>query len=181
MLDPSKYENIERLKNGTTVKIRAVRTDDKARFDRAFRNLEPESIYTRFFYAKKALSAEDLETATEIDFEKTVALVATVGEGGDETIVGAGRYVAFDDADGLRCAEVAFTVEEDFHGQGMAGRLLRHLAGIAREKGVARFQAEVLPENRAMIAVFEKSGLPVDKKHRDGILHVTLTLVPTAL
>lgn len=176
MTDASQYAQIETLKNGSATRIRAVRADDKDRFVRAFRNLEAESVYTRFFHAKKALSADELRAATEVDFDSVVALVATIGEDEDETIVGAGRYVAFDGADGLRSAEVAFTVEEDYHGQGIAGRLLRHLAGIARAKGVARFEAEVLPGNLAMMAVFEKSGLPVDKKHQDGTLHVTLSL-----
>lgn len=180
MVDASTYEHFETLKNGDAVRVRAVRRDDKDRFVEAFRNLEAESIYSRFFHAKKALSADDLASATEVDFENVVALVATIGAGSEETIIGAGRYLAFDAADGLRSAEVAFTVEEDYHGQGIASRLLRHLVRIAREKGVSRFEAEVLPGNGAMLAVFEKSGLPVAKKHRDRTLHITMPLAETA-
>jgi hypothetical protein len=58
----------------------------------------------------------------------------------------------------------------------MAGLLLRHLAAIAREKGVSRFEAEVLPENRAMLAVFSRCGLPVKKVSGGGAVHVTLSL-----
>jgi GNAT superfamily N-acetyltransferase len=177
MIDAANFEKIETLKNGIVVKIRAIRTDDKDRISEAFRNLEPESIYTRFFQHKKALSDKDLKAATEVDFENVIALVVTVGEPGNETIIAGGRYIAFDAEKDLRSAEVSFTVEEDYHRQGIASRLLQHLARIAREKGVSQFEAEVLPENNAMLSVFSRSGLPMKKSMSGMVTHVTLSLV----
>jgi RimJ/RimL family protein N-acetyltransferase len=58
-------------------------------------------------------------------------------------------------------AEVAFTVEEGFHGQGNAGRLQQRLIKIAKEREVSFLEAEVLSSNKAMMAVFKKSGLPM--------------------
>jgi RimJ/RimL family protein N-acetyltransferase len=176
MIDPANYDETEVLKNGATVRVRSIRPDDKIRLSEAFGNLEAESIYTRFFHHKKSLTEEELRAATEVDFENAVALVVTTGSGENETIIGGGRYAAFDISNKRQSAEVAFTVEEDFHGQGIASRLLRHLARIAREKGVSQFEAEVLPENKAMIAVFERSGLPIRKQFEGGALHVTLSL-----
>ena len=75
-------------------------------------------------------------------------------------------------------AEISFTLEEDFHGQGLAGKLLQHLLRIARERGIARFVAETLPENRAMLSVFAKSGLPMTRQRADGVVHVSLE-IPT--
>ena len=137
MTDVRSYSVEETLKNGTAVRIRGVRADDKKRISEAFRNLETESIYKRFFQYKKALTDEELKAATEVDFENEVALVVTIGEKETETIIGAGRYVAFDAAGGQRNAEVAFMVEEDYQGLGIAGITLRHLAGIAKDKGIA--------------------------------------------
>jgi len=71
-------------------------------------------------------------------------------------------------------------VEEDYHGLGIAGRLLRHLAGIAKEKRVAEFHAEVLPGNKGMLAVFSKSGFPVKQEYAEGVTHVTLLLAGDA-
>jgi hypothetical protein len=71
---------------------------------------------------------------------------------------------------------VAFMVEEDYHGLGIAGLTLRHLAGIARAKGVKQFNAEVLPENKGMLAVFNRSGLPIKQELSEGVVHVTLFL-----
>jgi RimJ/RimL family protein N-acetyltransferase len=102
--------------------------------------------------------------------------VATVGKGDAEVIIGVGRYVSYGDARPLPSAEVAFTIEEDYQGQGLASRLLRHLAAIGREKGLARFEAEVLAENKAMLTVFERSGLPMKTAFEGGTLHVTMAL-----
>src|SRR5215218_1398587 len=135
MVHARSFSQIETLRSGLSITIRAVRSTDKAGIARAFRRLDPESIYTRFFQAKAALSDEELKTATEVDFERVVALVATVESEGTETVIGSGRYVAFDSAAG-RTAEVAFSVEEDYQGQGIATRILNHLVRIAREKGV---------------------------------------------
>jgi len=172
-MDPSTYDERTTLKSGLPVRIRAIRPDDKARILEAFRNLEPESIYTRFFTAKKTLTDEELRKLTEVDFKNVVGLVVTIGPEGDETIIGAARYAAFDATEG-RSAEVAFTVEEDYQGQGMASMLLRRLAAIAREEGVVRFEAEVLAENRAMLAVFAHSGLSPQQKYEGGNIHITM-------
>jgi hypothetical protein len=100
MVHARSFSQIETLRSGLSITIRAVRSTDKAGIARAFRRLDPESIYTRFFQAKAALSDEELKTATEVDFERVVALVASVGSEGTETVIGSGRYVAFDSAAG---------------------------------------------------------------------------------
>ena len=176
MMDAANYAENVVLKNGLAVQIRAVRADDKGRISEAFRNLEAESIYTRFFHHKKALSEAELKAATEVDFDAVVALVVTTEEAGTETIIAASRFVAFDTPDGRRSAEVAFTVEEDYHGQGIATHLLRHLVTIAREKGIAQFEADVLPQTGAMLAVFSRGGLPMTQHREPGSVHVVLSL-----
>jgi RimJ/RimL family protein N-acetyltransferase len=165
------------LKSGLAALLRAVRPDDKGRFLDMFQNLDPESIYTRFFRIKKTLTEDELRKLTEVDFKDIVGLVVTIGEEENETIIGAGRYAAFDAPDGARSAEVSFTVEEDYAGQGIAGLLLRRLASIARGNGVVRFEAEVLPQNRAMLAVFEHSGFSPRLESEDDTLHVTMPLM----
>ncbi len=93
-------------------------------------------------------------------------------EGGREIVIGSGSYsrIAPD------AAEIAFLVEEDYHGQGMARRLLWHLGVIARERGLVRFEAEVLPHNQAMRRVFSASGWPMTFQRVDDVIHITLDL-----
>jgi GNAT superfamily N-acetyltransferase len=153
------------------VTIRAIRPDDRVRIVKAFEALEPRSIYLRFFGPKRQLSAEEVRRVTEPDPARD-ALVATVAtEDRGEIVVGLGEYVG---AGGS--AHIAFAVEEDYQGRGIAGRLLEHLARIAREKGISRFEADVLAENTPMLKVLRHSGLPMTESEQDGVVHVTLTL-----
>jgi RimJ/RimL family protein N-acetyltransferase len=170
------YRAVEQLKNGLAVTIRAIRTDDRDRIVNAFGNLERESVYTRLFRYKDELTEKDLKSITEVDFENVVALVVTKGEGDDETIIGGGRYMAYNAPGGLRNAEVAFIVEEDYHGLGIASRILSHLTAIGRSNGIAAFEADVLTGNKGMLRVFAKSGLPMKQKPVEDVMHVTLSL-----
>jgi RimJ/RimL family protein N-acetyltransferase len=153
------------------ITIRAVRPDDKERIVRAFRALDRRSVYLRFFSYKKELADEELRRVTECDGVSVARLVATVGSGDREIIVGLGEYARSGAA-----AEIAFAVEEDFQGRGIASRLLRQLADIARASGVARFEADVLAENTPMLAVLRNSGLRVRTSQGQGVVHATLFL-----
>ena len=111
-----------------------------------------------------------------MDFDRHATLVATIGAPGDETVIAGGSYSTHAGADGAPSAEIAFLVEEDYRGNNLAGRVLAHLATIARGQGIRRFEADVLAENKAMLVVFERSGLPMRKSRDGGVLHVTLDL-----
>ena len=111
-----------------------------------------------------------------VDPAGDVALVVTIGSGADETIIASGRCIASGSEGGERAAEVAFVVEEDYHGLGIASRLLRHLIEIARMRGITSLEADVLTGNKSMLAVFAKSGLPMQRRYDGGTTHVTLSL-----
>jgi RimJ/RimL family protein N-acetyltransferase len=178
MRDPRTYAALEVLKDGTAVTVRALRDDDRARMAQAVRSLDRESIYLRLFSYRSELTEAGLDRIMRFDPDGEVALVATVGS--DGRVIGGGRYVVDDPSASPRCAEIAFTVVEAYHGRGLAGRLLHHLAIIARERGIAAFTAEVLAGNAGMQRVFERSGLPITTRREDGVLHVRLALADAA-
>ena len=164
-------ELVKTRSGGEVVTIRAIGPDDGVRLVKAFQALAPRSIYLRFFGPKRELSAEEVRRVTEPDPARE-ALVATVATGNEgEIIVGLGEYVG---AGGS--AHIAFAVEEDYQGRGIAGRLLERLARSAREKGISRFEADVLAENTPMLKVLRHSGLPMTESEQDGVVHVTLAL-----
>ncbi|MBK6866243.1 MAG: GNAT family N-acetyltransferase [Ideonella sp.] len=173
-----------RLRDGTPVVIRAVRDDDRARIVKAFHELDPESVYTRLFSFRKELTQADLDRLAGVDFVDAVVLVVAKegSAGSDEVLIGGVSYYARTLEDGSRSAEIAFTIEEDYQGQGLAGKLLELAAALARSQGIARFEAEVLPVNAAMLGVFRHSGLPVTESLREDVIHVEMDLatVPPA-
>jgi RimJ/RimL family protein N-acetyltransferase len=160
------------LKNGTVATLRPLRADDRERMAAAIRGLDAQTIYTRLFSHRKELTETGLDRAMRVDDEREVVIVAATGRGADEAIIGGGRYVVA----GEGRAEIAFTVEEDYQGQGIAGRLLAALVEVARVRGIAVFEADVLSENRSMLRVFERMGLPMRKRSEAGAVHIELML-----
>ena len=171
-MDPRTYTAGEVLKDGTAVTIRAIQRGDKSRLLEAFKNLDRESVYRRFFTPKKELSDRELEQLTDLDFSQVVALVVATQGADGEILIGGGRYAA----EGEDRAEIAFVTDGNYRGRGIASLILKHLARIAREADIQQFDAEVLAENTPMLAVFRRSGLPVNLRRDGSTLHVTLSL-----
>ena len=73
-------------------------------------------------------------------------------------------------------AEIAFIVVDAYQGQGVGTILMRHLAALARDAGLKELVAEVLPENRAMLKLFNKFGFRIDPKVSHQVIHLTLQL-----
>jgi GNAT superfamily N-acetyltransferase len=176
-LDVRRISEVIRLHDGRPALLRAIRPDDRERLATAFLALTPESVYLRYFSSKSELTPANLDRLCMPDFRDRVVLVVTLGTGSDETIIGSGGYVTHAAADGARIAEVAFVVEEDFRGHGIAAKLLEVLAGIARADGIDHFDAEVLGRHAPMLQVFAHSGLPMRKgQELDGVVSLTLSL-----
>src|SRR5699024_3423556 len=77
-------------------------------------------------------------------------------------------------------AEVAFNISDASQGKGIGSILMEHLAVAARENGIRRFTAEVLPENRKMLSVFQESGFEVQRRFDDGVVAVAFPIDPPA-
>jgi RimJ/RimL family protein N-acetyltransferase len=173
-MDARSYIASEALKDGTPVSVRAIRRKDAGTILQAFRGLDRESVYRRFFSPKRELSPADLDQLTDVNFSQVVALVVTMQSSEGEVLIGGGRYAVENSVSGA--AEIAFMTDGVHRGLGIASLILRHLVLIAREAGISRFDGEVLAENQPMLAVFRRSGLPM-KLRRDGsTIHVTLSL-----
>ena len=107
-----------------------------------------------------------------------VALLVTKQTVEAEVLMGGGRYATDDPGSGR--AEVAFVTGGNYRGLGIASHILRHLVRIAQDAGVAHFEADVLAETASepMLAVFRRSGLPMQLRRDGSVLHVTLALLP---
>ena len=176
MSDIRNYNVTERLRDDRTLTIRAIRPDDKGIIIEALNKVSAESIYRRFLMIKKEITPQELKQATEVDFVKVVALVAFLEKDGNQQIAGGGRYYR---TTGLR-AEVAFFVGDAFQGFGIASRIFKHLLAIARDSGIAEFEAEVLPSNEAMFKVFARSGLRLARSATRDTVHVLMDLSAAA-
>ncbi len=168
---PAHWEADIVLADGSTAHLRPITPDDGEALQAFHRHQSPESTYLRFFAAMPRLSDADARHFTHVDHVDRVALVATVGD----DLIGVGRY----DRTDPRTAEVAFNVADAHQGRGLGSALLEHLGAAARENGVHRFVAEVLPQNRRMLGVFRDAGYEVEHAFEDGVVSLSFDIDPT--
>ncbi|KUM93495.1 acyl-CoA synthetase [Streptomyces cellostaticus] len=168
------------LRDGGTARIRPITVDDADRLVSFYEQVSDESKYYRFFAPYPRLSAKDVHRFTHHDFVDRVGLAATIGGEFIATV----RYDRIG-ADGLPAsapadeAEVAFLVQDAHQGRGVASALLEHIAAVARERGIRRFAAEVLPANTKMIKVFTDAGYTQKRSFEDGVVRLEFDLEPT--
>ncbi len=178
---PAHWEADVVLRDGGTARIRPITADDAERLVSFYEQVSDESKYYRFFAPYPRLSAKDVHRFTHHDFVDRVGLAATVGDDFIGTVrydrIGAGgRPATGEEADE---AEVAFLVQDAHQGRGVASALLEHIAAVARERGIRRFAAEVLPANTKMIKVFTDAGYTQKRSFEDGVVRLEFDLEPT--
>jgi acyl-CoA synthetase (NDP forming)/RimJ/RimL family protein N-acetyltransferase len=177
---PSHWEADVVLRDGGTARIRPITAEDADRLVSFYEQVSDESKYYRFFAPYPRLSAKDVHRFTHHDQVDRVGLAATVS----------GEFIAtvrFDriDSRGMSAsapadqAEVAFLVQDAHQGRGVASTLLEHIAAVARERGIRRFVAEVLPANTKMIKVFTDAGYQQKRSFEDGVVRLEFDLEPT--
>jgi len=168
------------LRDGTTMHLRPLRPDDAEAIQRFQEAQSERSAYFRFFAPVRRLTERELNRLTHLDQHDRVALLA-VRPGVDdegrprEDVLGVARYDKITGAE----AEVAFNIADAMQGKGLGSVLLEHVAAAARERGVRRFTADVLPQNSSMLAVFRDAGYAVSQHLDDGVVTVAFDLDPT--
>lgn len=143
------------LRDGRRVTLRAIRAQDKDKLQEAVRALSVQSSYYRFFSPLRELSPQLLERATRPEQENELQLVAVVGEGSQEKIIGGARYAA---AAGSADCEFAVAVVDEWHGLGLARQLLEALMRTARARGFERMEGYILATNTRMLGLAKRLG-----------------------
>ncbi|GAA2035656.1 bifunctional GNAT family N-acetyltransferase/acetate--CoA ligase family protein [Yaniella flava] len=170
---PAHWEADVLLRDGATARLRPISADDAQALQRMHESQSQDSIYFRYFTYKSQLSAKELERFTVVDYVDRVAFVILLGD----ELMGIGRYDRLGDSTE---AEVAFNIADAHQGRGLGSIFMEHLAVAARENGIRTFTAEVLPENRKMLTVFQAAGFETSRSFEDGVILVEFPIDPTA-
>jgi acyl-CoA synthetase (NDP forming)/GNAT superfamily N-acetyltransferase len=168
---PEHWEADVLLRDGRTAHLRPIVPEDAEGLVEFYSLVSEQSKYYRFFAPMPELSDRDVQRFTNVDYRERVAFVLTVAE----HILAVGRYDVIERGR----AEVAFLVQDAHQGRGMGQLLLEHLAQAGRERGVERFVAEVLPDNRRMMQVFREQGYTVKGGWEEGVMHLEFDIDPT--
>ena len=144
-----------RLRDGVEVTLRAAGPRDGDMLQAAIRGLSAESRYSRFFSHMRELTPRLLARATGPATEHELQLIAVVGSGAEEKIIGGTRYAA---TPGSKDCEFAVAVVDEWHGRGLARQLLERLMHTARGRGFERMEGYILASNAAMLGLAKRLG-----------------------
>lgn len=169
---PPSWETDVVLADGHTVHVRPIVPADAERLVRFHHRQSAESIYFRYFSPRPELSSRDVAHFTEVDHRDRVAFVAL----SMDEIIAVARYERYRGTD---TAEVAFFVDDEHHGRGLASLLLEYLVAAGQENGLRRFAATTLPNNRKMLKVFQSAGYEVASRLDEGVVEVGFDIDPT--
>jgi acyl-CoA hydrolase/GNAT superfamily N-acetyltransferase len=170
---PKKFEIDHEFSGGLKIHFRPIQPADENLLKELFYSHTPSTIYQRYFGLISHLKHDALQQMVTLDYRDAMAIVGEIPHEGRKRLVAVGRY--YRNA-ATNWAEVAVVVQEDFRRRGIAAFLLRHLAKVAAEQGIAGFTADVLSDNSAMLDTFRKIAAPVEMQSKTGITCVQFRL-----
>lgn len=163
---PIKVE--ERLTiDGTDVMIRPIKPVDERRLQEHFYNLDKTDVVSRFFHKKTTFVRDDVAMMYQIDYVKEMTIVAVTGEFGFGKVIAVGGYILDPEKN---MAEVAFSVSKDWQRKGLSKIIMKKLAEVARENGIAGLTAYVSINNRSMIGLFNSLPYTVQTLYEEDML-----------
>lgn len=163
---PVKLEETHTLA-GQTVLFRPARLVDERLIQEHFYKMEKTDIYYRFLQEKLFFTRKEVATMVQTDYIRELPILAVIGEFGFEEVIAVGAYF-LEPAKNL--AEIAFSVNTEWQGQGLSKVILRMLAESARENGISGLIAYLQPQNRGMIKLFHKLPYKIKTEFEDDML-----------
>jgi L-amino acid N-acyltransferase YncA len=150
------YPKAIRLRDSTTVDLRPLQEDDKARLLKFFERI-PES--ERYYLKENVTSPEViLRWTSNVDFDRVVPIVAVAG---DEIIADATLHRSRTPAR-QHIGELRVVVDPEYRELGLGRRLIRELLDVAAQLGLQQATFELVAQREApAIMAAESVGFQV--------------------
>ena len=156
---PKKYEKLWALRNGTEVLLRPIKPEDEPMWLEMFQSFSEESIRYRFFQMLKDTPHEVRVRYCNIDYDREMAIVAEMLEGGKRKILGVSR-LSFEPDN--KNSEMAFIVGDNWQNLGLGTKMVDYTLDIAVEMGVENVYAIMLPDNYRALTLTKKMGFTIE-------------------
>ncbi len=170
---PEELERYETLRDGTEIFFRPIKPNDEPALAEMMYSLSEESVRTRYMTRSMSFPHREMQRVTNIDYRQDVAIVGVVPSVSGEEIVAIAQY--FLDPK-TQSAEVAFVVQDEWQSKGMGTFLLDYITQIAKQRGVKKFWAKVLPNNEPMLTIFHNSGYKINTTFDGDAYDITYDL-----
>lgn len=153
---PKEWEKTIQLVDGSDALVRPVKPEDDALFREFFSRVTDDDLRLRFFQSVRHFSHDFIARLTQIDYARSIALVAINPLSGE--MLGAVRLLA--DANYDR-GEYGILVRSDLKGHGIGWQLMQIMIDYARRIGLNIIEGQVLRENSTMLAMCRHLGFKV--------------------
>ena len=167
---PKKYETRWTLRTGEEVLLRPIKPEDEPMWLEMFRGFSEESIRYRFFTVIKDTPHEMRVRYCNIDYDREIAIVIELTQGGRKQILGVGRLPL--ETDRTR-GELAFIITDKWQGFGLGTKLVDHVLEVAKDMGVKEVYCYMLADNFRAQALVRKMGFELSDLE-DGTVQGTL-------
>ncbi|MGH1362252.1 MAG: GNAT family N-acetyltransferase [Calditrichia bacterium] len=168
---PLKWESQMQAKDGREIFIRPSRPSDEEVLKGMLYSLDEESIYKRFLARITAFPHKHAQEIVNVDYQSKMCLLAVEMRDEEEVICGVANY-SLDLSSNL--ADAAFLIRNAYQKQGIGTELMRQLMKVASSNGIKGFTADVLPNNKAMMMIFQRSGCAIKISHTANLNHIEL-------
>jgi RimJ/RimL family protein N-acetyltransferase len=155
------------LRNGASVRVRAIRPDDEPRLMALCRRLSPQTVYQRFFSVRRLLP-EEAHVFANVDYHRQMAVVAEVDDGREPELVGVARYGFSDEG----TADIGLVVADAWQGLGLGSILLDEILRAGEQRGIQEFSAEVLTDNRRALRLLARRTAITRRAVSSGVTSV---------
>ncbi|MBU3916508.1 GNAT family N-acetyltransferase, partial [bacterium] len=155
-LYPSSVATQHTFKSGLKIRFRAIKPSDEEEMRHLFYRFSDEAVYYRYFTSIKTMSHTKMQEYVNVDYGQVMSIVALINEPGEGHIIAEASFVK---EPNKNWADVAFIVDEEFNGNGIATFMYKMLIRLAKKRGLQGFTADVLSSNAGMMKVFEKGGV----------------------
>ncbi|HLS42291.1 MAG TPA: GNAT family N-acetyltransferase [Paenalcaligenes sp.] len=164
----------QQLRDETPWLMRPIRPEDAYALQEFIRDLSLETRYMRFVSMMRELTPQMLARYTRIDYDRELALVATVWHPNPEDrgrlyekVVGFAHYLR--NRDGLG-AEYALVIADDWQRRGLGTTLMQGLITAARHQRLHYIDGYVLAKNQPMLKLMRSLGFTVERDELDPAL-----------
>ena len=165
--------------DGVPYVIRAIGVADAAREREFICGLSAASRYSRLMHAVREPSAAFIDQMVNVNYHRTMAVVAVVGEGDQESIIGVARYA---DSPGGSDSEFAIAVADEWQSRGVGSALAHRLFDYARQQGLLRMCASIAATNTRMLSLAHWLGFTTGMTPGESsLVSAQLTLAPAPL
>jgi len=169
---PRELERTVTLRDGAAVRVRPIRSDDAERLIALYERFSHHTAYHRFFTVMRRLPPDWARLLATVDYRRRLALVAEHDTPRGVELVGVARYEPTERED---TAEVAFALEDAWQNRGLGTMLFTDLLAAAEARGIRRFVAFVLADNRRMLDMVTRFGDVERRSIAQGVVEIVFT------